>query len=124
MERGEIDRIPRIVHLLISIYDRQFSKCALIVEKIRLSLNEKMEISNACMRQALFQCIIDFLTFQVEVTELEADELQLFPFLKERVFQTENVCVFVSLSVCPTNQEAAFLNERGNADLRSETDWG
>ena len=39
---------------------------------------------------------------------------------KQKMF----VCLFVSLSVCPTNQEAAFLNKRGNADLRSETDWG
>ena len=44
----------------------------------------------------------------------------LFPFLKERVLQTENVCVLV----CPSNQKAAFFNKRGNVDLRWETDWG
>ena len=36
--------------------------------------------------------------------------VSLFPFLKEGVFQTEKVCLSVCLSVCPTNQEAAFLN--------------
>ena len=41
-----------------------------------------------------------------------------FPFLKERVLQTENVCV----SVCPTNQKAAFLNRGGTADFRFRTE--
>ena len=44
--------------------------------------------------------------------------LKIFPFLKERVFQTENIC----LSVCPTNHEAAFLYERGKVDFRFNTD--
>ena len=27
------------------------------------------------------------------------------------------------LYVCPTNQRAAFLKQRGTADFRSQTDW-
>ena len=49
--------------------------------------------------------------------------VQLYPFLKERVFQTENICVFVCLSVCRTNQKAAFLKKRGKADFRLESEW-
>ena len=33
-------------------------------------------------------------------------------------------CLPVRLSICPTNQEAALLNKRENADLRAKTDWG
>jgi hypothetical protein len=28
------------------------------------------------------------------------------------------------MSVCPTNQKAAFLNKRGTVDFRCKTDWG
>ena len=44
-----------------------------------------------------------------------------FPFLDaldERILQTENVCVFV----CPTNQKAAFRNERRTADFGCKTE--
>ena len=40
----------------------------------------------------------------------------LFPFLKETILQTENVYV----SVCPTNQKLAFLNQRQTADFPCE----
>jgi hypothetical protein len=47
----------------------------------------------------------------------------LFPFLKERVLQTENVCLSVCLSVCPTNQKAAFPNMPGKADFPFKSEW-
>jgi hypothetical protein len=51
--------------------------------------------------------------------ERDGASFPFFPFLKERVFQTGNV----SMSACPTNQKAAFLNERENVDFRSKTEW-
>ena len=42
-----------------------------------------------------------------------------FPLLRERVFKTENVGVFV----CPINQKGAFLNNRRAADFPFKTAW-
>ena len=44
--------------------------------------------------------------------------LRIIPFSERKGFANRK-CLYV----CPTNQEAAFLNKRGNVDFRFKAEW-